>query len=182
MKHLYKIALLLLMLCAPSYAAVQEVQPSVIVDPAKPGPGDIMIVTLKGLAGNATGTFLGKKLYFNPAKESLKAIVPVDFFTDAGKYDLEISSNGVSLIQPIEIVKKKYEVQRLELPHDMVQLSAQNEARAERDQNEWLKYGPKKSARLVGDFINPLEGEIISPFGLRRVINNTPKVRIPALT
>ncbi len=153
-----------------------DVQTAVQVEPAKPGPGDIVIVTLKPGGGNATGTFQGKKIYFNPAKDSLKAIVPIDYSTEPGKYDLDISLQSTVVRQTIEVVKKEYEIQRLELPDDMVQLSPENEARADREQKRMAEIWPKENDRAwSGDFMNPLEGEIISPFGLRRVINNTPK-------
>ncbi len=175
MKYMKSLLVFIMMVLMPTFVMSEDVQPSVTIEPSKPGPGDIMVVTLKN-AGEATGTFLGKKIYFNPATESLKAIVAVDYFTEPGKYDLEISTGGSVLKQSIEVVKKEYEVQRLELPRDMVELSPENEARAERDQKRMGSIWPKENARAwSGDFLNPLEGEIISPFGLRRIINNTPK-------
>jgi murein DD-endopeptidase MepM/ murein hydrolase activator NlpD len=171
-----KFIMVIVMALTPCMLWAAGMQPAIQVEPAKPGPGDIMLVTLKNTAGDATGTFLGKRIYFNSSEESLKAIVAIDYFTEPGSYDLEITSQGTVLKQPIEIVKKEYEVQRLELPNDMVQLSPENEARAERDQKRMTEIWPEEHSRFwSGDFINPLDGEIISSFGLRRFINNTPK-------
>ena len=170
------ILILLLVMAYHTHAETAEVQPEVKIEPSNAGPGDIMIVTLTHARGDVQGTFQGKKLYFNPSKDTVKAIVAVDYFTVPGKYDLEISYQGNVLKQAIEIVKKEYEVQRLTLPKDMVELSPENEARAEREQRRMAELWPKENARSwSGDFINPLEGEIISPFGLRRFINDTPK-------
>lgn len=156
--------------------AQTAVHPEIILEPAAPGPGDIMVVTVKNTTGRVEGTFNGRNIHFNPSKESVKAIVAVDYFTEPGKYDLVASVNGTVLRQTVEVVKKDYPVQRLTLPKNMVELSPENERRAEREQKRMAAIWPHDNNRSwTGDFINPLEGEIITPFGVRRFINNTPK-------
>lgn len=151
-------------------------QPEIILEPSSPGPGDIMVITLKSATGPIEGTFNGNKLYFNPSKDSYKAIAAVDYFTEPGRYELAVSMNGSVLKQAVEVVKKEYEVQRLTLPKHMVELSPKNEARVEREQKRMAAIWPHENSRSwTGDFINPLEGEIITPFGVKRIINNIPK-------
>ena len=166
------------LLCLPYIAHAQEkaLQPQIILEPAKPGPGDLLVVTIKNAPGTPEGKFNNKKIYFNPSKDSFKAIVAIDYFTEPREYDLEISSNGSTLKQVVEVIKKEYEVQQLTLPKHMVELSAKDEARAERDQQKMAAIWPNETGRSwTGDFVNPLEGEIITPFGVRRIINNIPK-------
>ena len=156
--------------------AETALQPEIVTEPAAPGPGDIMVVTVKNATGTIEGTFNGNKIYFNPSTDSSKAIVAVDYFTEPGKYELVVSAAGVVLKQTVEVVKKEYEVQRLTLPKDMVELSPENEARVEREQKRMSAIWPHENGRTWrGDFINPLEGEIITTFGVRRIINNVPK-------
>jgi len=178
MNKFKKIFLLTTVLCLPYIVQAQEktLQPEIIVDPKTPGPGDLLVVTVKNELGTLEGKFNGKKIYFNPSKETFKAIVAIDYFTEPGKYDLEIISNGSVIKQTVEVIKKEYEVQQLTLPKHMVELSAKDEARAERDQRKMAAIWPKETSRLWrGDFSNPLEGEIITPFGVRRFINKIPK-------
>jgi len=178
MNKFKKIFLLTTVLCLPYIVQAQEktLQPEIIVDPKTPGPGDLLVVTVKHELGTLEGKFNGKKIYFNPSKETFKAIVAIDYFTEPGKYDLEIISNGSVIKQTVEVIKKEYEVQQLTLPKHMVELSAKDEARAERDQRKMAAIWPKETSRLWrGDFSNPLEGEIITPFGVRRFINKIPK-------
>jgi murein DD-endopeptidase MepM/ murein hydrolase activator NlpD len=178
MNRFKQIFTLTVILCLPYIVHAQQkaVQPEITIDPAKPGPGDLLVVTVKNAAGPAEGTFNGKKIYFNPSKESLKAIVAIDYFTEPGKYDLDISSNGAVRKEVVEVIKKEYEVQHLTLPKNMVELSPRDEARAEREQRRMAAIWPKETNRSwTGDFINPLNGEIITPFGVRRIINNIPK-------
>lgn len=168
--------LLFFLVLSPSIYGQTATKPDVVLEPATPGPGDVMVVTVKNALGQVEGTFNGKKIYFNPSKESFKAIVAIDYFTEPGKYDLDISVNRSVFKQAVDVIKKEYEVQKLTLPKKMVELSPKDEARAEREQRRLDAIWPKETGRLwTGDFINPLPGEIITPFGVRRIINNIPK-------
>ncbi|MGE5173035.1 MAG: M23 family metallopeptidase [Betaproteobacteria bacterium] len=178
MTRLKTVFILIAVVCMPClvHAEDKQVQNQIILEPAKPGPGDIMVVTIKNSSGPVDATFIGKKVYFNPSTESLKAIVAIDYFTEPGKYELTISANGSVFKRVVEVIKKEYPVQRLTLPKGMVELSPQNEVRVEREQRRMAALWPNETDRSWnGDFINPLEGEIITPFGVRRFINNTPK-------
>jgi murein DD-endopeptidase MepM/ murein hydrolase activator NlpD len=151
--------------------------PRIIVQPKKIGPGDIATVVVKNAAGPVEGRFLGKQVYFNPVKKSFQAIIGIDLNQKPGRYPLEVVINRKKFLKRIRIVKKKYPVQKLTLPEDMVVLSPENEARADREQQKLAAIWPVDSPRVwSGDFINPLPGkEIGTRFGLRRIINNIPQ-------
>ena len=178
MNRFKKILVLIAALCLPYSVHAQEktLQPEIVLEPAKPGPGDLFVVTVKNATGTLEGKFNGKKIYFNRLKESFKAIVAIDYFTEPGNYDLDIFSNGSVLKQVVEVRKKEYGIQRLTLPKKMVELSPKDEARAERDQRKMAAIWPNETNRSwTGDFVNPLNGDIIAPFGVRRIINNIPE-------
>ena len=150
--------------------------PRVLLNPAKPGPGDIVIVTVKGMTGPVDGTFNGKKLYFLASNKAFTAVLGIDLFTEPGAYTLDITAQDKVLSRPVTVVKKKYPVQKLKLPKDMVELSPENEARAEREQKKVAAIWPNETERLWnGSFINPREGKISTKFGLRRIINGVAK-------
>jgi len=157
-----KIAAAALIFILPGLAPAADkkpAQPEILIEPAEAGQGEISIVTVKGVSGTVEGRFEGRKVYFNPSKDSL-----------------EITVNGTVLSRTVTVVKKEYEVQRLTLPRDMVELSPENEARVEREAKKLRALWPKESARAWdGNFINPREGKIQGAFGLRRIINNIPK-------
>lgn len=151
-------------------------KPKVLLSPKKAGPGDVLLVTIRNVEGPVEGTFAGKKIYFNSAKESYKAIVGIDLFTEPGEYDLEVTAGGKTLKRSVIVSKKKYPIQRLTLPKDMVELSPENEARVEREQKKLAALWPNQTDRgWAGDFINPREGEIVTKFGVKRFINSIPK-------
>ncbi len=172
------LALILLAVCLASFARAEDkaVKPEVIFKPAEPGPGDIMVITVKNSNGSVEGKLGDKKIYFNPSKESAKAIVGIDLFTKPGDYVLKLTVNGAALTRTVKVIKKKYPLQRLKLPKDMVVLSPENEARVEREQKELSALWPNETKRdWTGDFINPRPGKISTEFGVRRLINNIPK-------
>jgi murein DD-endopeptidase MepM/ murein hydrolase activator NlpD len=167
-----------LMVCMPylSYGDDKATSPVLLFEPQQPGPGDIMVITIKNVTGVIEGTFNGKKVYFNPSRDSLKAIVPVDLFTEPGKYPLDIATAGAALHLTVNVVKKKYPTQRLTLPKDMVELSPENEARVEREQKKMAAIWPNENERVwSGNFVNPREGAIVTQFGVKRIINKISK-------
>jgi len=169
--------MIFILLCLPLLAYAEMVQkPEIILEPNTPGLGDIAVITVKNVDGPVQGIFNGKKLYFNKSKSSFKAVLGIDLFTEPGEYVLDISAAGDVLRRTVTVSKKKYPIQRLTLPKDMVELSPENEARVEREQKMTAALWPNESDRAwSGNFINPREGGIATPFGVRRIINHIPK-------
>ena len=169
--------LILSIVCLPQIGHAETAQqPKIIFEPNTPGPGDIMVVTVQNVVGQVEGKFGDKKIYFNPAKESVKAVVGIDLLTKPGDYILELSVNGAALTHTVKVTKKKYPLQKLTLPKGMVELSPENEARVEREQKEIYALWPNETERdWSGDFVNPRPGKISTEFGVRRIINNIPK-------
>lgn len=157
--------------------AAQAGTAAITVQPKKIGPGDIAVITVKDFSGAVEGTFNGKRIYFNPLHNAYKAVVGVDLNMEPGSYPLEITIRGEKIRKNILISKKKYPVQRLTLPEDMVVLSPENEARVARDQKKTAAIWPVDSLRIWrGSFIDPLPGKKVgTPFGVRRIINKIPK-------
>jgi murein DD-endopeptidase MepM/ murein hydrolase activator NlpD len=154
-----------------------DASPRIIVMPKKIGPGDIAVITVKDSIGSVEGSFNGRQLHFNPSQDSFRAVLGIDLNTEPGIYPLELAINGEKTLRNITITKKKYPVQRLTLPEDMVVLSPENEARVTRDQRKTGAIWPVESLRIWrGNFANPLPGkEVGTPFGVRRIINKIPK-------
>jgi murein DD-endopeptidase MepM/ murein hydrolase activator NlpD len=178
MKTLKNILLIMALVFSPLIVhSATMASPTIVIQPKKIGPGDIVTVVVTNVAGPVEGTFNGKKVYFNIAKTSYKAVLGIDLNNEPGIYPLEVMSNGRKLVKNIKIMKKRYPVQRLTLPEDMVVLSPENEARAELDQKKTSVLWPVDSARVwKGNFIDPLPGKKVgTPFGVRRIINKIPK-------
>jgi murein DD-endopeptidase MepM/ murein hydrolase activator NlpD len=159
------IILIGLVLGRHSYAA----EPMITITPKKIVPGGLMVVTVKNVPGPVEGSFR--------SKAGFKAITGIDLNVEPGVYPLALIANGNELNREVIVAKKKYPVQRLTLPEDMVVLSPENEARTEREQRKMSAIWPVDSLRVWnGRFVDPLPGKPIgTPFGVRRVINDIPK-------
>lgn len=170
------LALIVTAVVLPAHAGAKAPQLKVTLSPKKVGPGDILLVTVSGATGTVEGSFNGKRIFFNPSGHSFKAIVGIDLLSEPGKYNLEINSTGATLRRPVKVSKKAYRTQRLKMPKDMVELSPENEARAERESKKMAAIWPNQTERLwSGNFMNPREGEIGTEFGVKRLMNNIPK-------
>ncbi len=151
--------------------------PSVSLSPKKVGPGDILLVTVTGAAGQVEGAFRGRQLHFVKGKNGSRAIVGIDLYLEPGKYPLTVKSGSAVITRSLKVSKKTYPLQRLTLPEDKVTLSPENEARVEREQERTSALWPVESIHLwTGRFLDPLPGrELGTPFGVRRIINHIPK-------
>lgn len=158
-------------------AAASAAGPSVAISPKKIVPGGFMVVTVQSATGTVEGLFRGKTLHFNKSKAGFKAVAGIDLNAEPGAYPLALTADGRKLERAVVIAKKKYPVQRLTLPEDMVVLSPENEARTDREQKKMSALWPVDSLRIwSGRFIDPLPGKPVgTPFGVRRFINNIPK-------
>lgn len=155
---------------------IKPVQAEVIISKKNVFQGEVFTVTVEENVLLLDGRFDGRKLHFYPSKDSYKAVVGVDLSKKEGMYPLEININGKKEIFHINIKKKKYGLQRLSLPENMVNLSPEDEMRAKNEKKMLDEIWSKESRKIwMGRFIMPLKGEIITPFGLRRVINGLEK-------
>lgn len=173
-----KIITIISLFLLPHYVQAMD-RPSqieIVIEPAEVGQGEIAVVIVKAAARMVEGRFNGRKIYFNPSKDSYKAIVGIDLTTEPGAYPLEVSIDGSVITKTITIATKEYPVQRLTLPKDMVELSPENEARVEREAQKLRAIWPNETERIwEGSFVNPRDGAVQGAFGLRRIINNIPK-------
>jgi len=178
---LLKLAFLALFFVPALFQAHAEMkpQPEIILNPAVPRPGDIVLLTIRNTAASPEGTFDGRKLYWYPSagsEKSFQAILGIDLYTKPGSYSLDITAENTVFHRMVAVSKKKYPVQRLTLPKGMVELSPENEARVEREQKKMAAVWPGVSPRgWSGNFINPCKGDIVTKFGVQRVINKIPK-------
>lgn len=174
--NIKKFALVGILLFMPNLVLAGSGLPDIKIEPAEVPQGGIALVTINGVAGSIEGDFAGRNIHFIPSRDSVKAVIGVDLFTEPGVYPLEIRMNGRKIKHMLKVVKKDYGVQRLTLPKDMVELSPENEARVEQEARKLRAIWPIETDRLwEGNFINPCEGPVRSQFGLRRIINNEPK-------
>jgi murein DD-endopeptidase MepM/ murein hydrolase activator NlpD len=183
---LLSLFLITLFLSGTAFAKQKEVSLKVSWFPRKVKQGDICVVNVlvaKG-ARSLKGEFQGKDLSFYKIRKGrlFRTLIGIDMETDPGTYQLAISAKSrsgktVKGRYRIRIKKRDFGEQRITLPEEMVELDEdtlkQVEEEGEKVKEIWTK---ERSDRIWrGKFIKPLDGEIISPFGVRRILNDLPR-------
>lgn len=148
--------------------------------------GDLCVVTVRGTEGlrSVTGEFQKRSLLFyeTKEKESFRTLIGMDLAADPGRYQLKISAKDgyardIKGNRWINIQKKDFITQRLTLPKKMVEPDKKTQVRVlkegKRIKKLWTEV--KKERLWHGGFIMPIDGEIISPFGARRILNDLPR-------
>lgn len=146
--------------------------------------GEVLLVTVpvRDRPDRVEGRFLQRTLTFFPFKERVYAgLLGLDMQDRPGRYELtvEVFYPGRTERRSLSVLvmKEAYPVQRLTLPHRMVDLDRKTLARVEIES----KAVHRAFANFVphplwtGGFLEPVHGKISGRFGSRRVINGQPR-------
>lgn len=149
--------------------------------PASPGQGDVTVAYLTGApdASAVEGSLGGQPLAFFPYGDGYAALAGIDLETKPGKIPWRIGvidgqGKPVKAAGTIRVKSRKFPVQRLTLPKEMVELDPPTLARAD-EESRRLKtlFSTVTPERLWrGRFTRPVAGtEDGTGFGSRRIIN-----------
>lgn len=144
--------------------------------------GGLGLVTVKA-PGNEMPkvTWMGNRVYLVPHEENSmwRGFIAVDLRQKPGSYPLLVRepSSDTETRVPIEVETKDYGVRRLTLPKRMVDLDAQTLERVKKEAKtiRALWQAPASEAVWQGSFLQPLDGEVVGPFGRRSIINDQPR-------
>ena len=168
--------LLLPMLAALSAAAVVAAAPQLPISLAV--PGGVIVLDL-GLTGDEPPLvrFNGDRVMVRRSESGWRAIVGIPLSQTPGAAEIEIEDGGAVQRRSFTIGNKKYRSQYLKVPPRQVELSAEDAARVEREQQRirsalaTFSVAQPATLRLAA----PLAGPRSSSFGLRRFFNQQPR-------
>ena len=165
---------------APGAAAFK-----VTVTPSVVRQGDVALIVVTGAAGapDMDGSVAGRPLFFFPYADGYAALIGIDLEAKPGKTSWRVGfvdRGGIARKSAgtITVKTRKFPVQRLSLPASMVDLSAENERRAEAEAARLRTlFDTTSSERLWrGRFTRPVaSGAKAEGFGSRRIINGKPR-------
>lgn len=179
-----RLAALLVAVLSLALPAGAAETPTVTWHPARPHPGDVAWVQVRG-AGEATleGSVGPRSLTFFPYAGGHAAVVGIDLEVKPGAQPwrlalLEPGRPPRRLSGRLTIQRRDFPVQRLSLPTGMVDLDPETERRAvsegERLRTLYATISPERLWR--GRFVRPVAGHgVPSGFGSRRIINGQPR-------
>jgi hypothetical protein len=164
----------------PGWAAVK-----VTVTPSAVRQGDValMVVTGAASAPDMDGSVAGRPLFFFPYADGYAALIGIDLEAKPGKMPWRVGFvDGTGAPRKaagaITIKVRSFPVQRLNLPKGMVDLSPEDERRANAESARlrtlFDMVGPERLWR--GPFTKPVATDAKAEgFGSRRVINGKPR-------
>ena len=166
----------LYLLCAALFFSTTAEAFQVTAEPQTVVPGDPFLIRVTGL-GNAQhphAAFTGRKLMFVPCGDDCSVAVCVaDLELKPGKHRIVVSEGQRKRSATISVRRHVATVVRLTLPPDKVTLSPEDMRRVQREENIlkalWAEQADKK---WDGNFLLPLQSEISTQFGVKRIINN----------
>jgi murein DD-endopeptidase MepM/ murein hydrolase activator NlpD len=169
----------LLALASPAAAFKVTVTPSAVRQ------GDVAMIVVTGAASAPAmdGSIEGRPLFVVPYADGYAALIGIDLETKPGRLPWRVGfvDGGGAPHQAsgrLTVKSRSFPVQRLTLPTGMVDLSPDNERRAEAEAARLRAlYDTITSVRLWrGHFTRPIASDVKPEgFGFRRVINGKPR-------
>lgn len=149
--------------------------------PSTVGPGDVAMVEVSGISGDAkiTGTVLAQELtfHYDQHRQTWRALVGIDLDTKPGAYRLHILDDAqIAATQSLRVVPKQFRVRRLRVPAEFVEPPPNALEQIAHDSAAlaaaYARASPKK---WTGSFVLPVDGKPTSNFGTRSYYNGKPR-------
>jgi murein DD-endopeptidase MepM/ murein hydrolase activator NlpD len=162
--------------------AVAFAKPEITVSSDSIFQGDVGLLRVRTADGERPEVqWMNQHLFMAPSEN---AKVWIGFFgadlkLKPGSYPLVVKNAATGLRKQIDVTvrSKDYGVRRLTLPKEMVELDAVTLERARREaaiMKEALD-APPGAPQWKGSFVQPLDGEVVGPFGQASIINGLPR-------
>jgi hypothetical protein len=149
-------------------------------------PGDVILIQFPNSPGikEVKGTLFGCKLSFWKQGDIFYSLMGIALTTRPGEYFLKLNieyENGLIFEKKykLTVIDKQFGIQHLTVDPRYIHLSREDLIRVQQERILLKKvYNNSNGKKLWnGSFIEPLNSEISSPFGLRRFFNKQPRGR-----
>jgi murein DD-endopeptidase MepM/ murein hydrolase activator NlpD len=143
------------------------------VIPSEIHNGDAFLVKVKDTETFPEASFKGRRLFFNKCGDGCyMAIGAVGLKTSPGTYRIIVKDGKERSKVSLNVKAAKFSVLRITLPEKKVFLSPEDLERAEQEEKRLMSIWQKISEKFwEGSFIYPLENELSTQFGTKRIIN-----------
>jgi murein DD-endopeptidase MepM/ murein hydrolase activator NlpD len=174
--------LLALSLWSGTRTAVALEEPEITVSSDSVFQGDVGLLRVRTTDGECPEVqWINQHLFMAPSENAKEWIgfFGADLKLKPGSYPLVVKNAATGLRKQIDVTvrSKDYGVRRLTLPKEMVELDAVTLERARREaaiMKEALD-APPGAPQWKGSFVQPLDGEVVGPFGQASIINGLPR-------
>lgn len=180
------LSLSILFLSCTAFPKEREASLRVNWSPKEVNQGEICVVNVLVARGvcSVAGECQERDLSFYETKKrgGFRSLVGFDLEADPGTCQLTISARDRSgrVIESkhrIRILRKDFGTQRLTLPREMVELDKKTLKRVDKESKKVKEIWKKERRERFwhGKFMKPVNGKVLSLFGVRRILNNSPR-------
>ncbi len=144
------------------------------IQPEEVAPGDLFVVEIPAKGNESAEIEFLKKTYalYPVPSNKLAALIPVDINTNPRNYTVTCNCGKEKQTATLTVKEHEFKTIKLTLPKGKVSLSPENQKRANKEaviqNNIWSQNSSKVWA---GNFIAPLNTEISTLFGVKRIMN-----------
>lgn len=165
------------------YATAAEFPWSVSLKPAEVFQGGVLEVRVSGEEiQTIKGSLREQEIPFFSGQRSFIALLGVDLEEKAGPVEISIQAQGKNGEKSekritLRIREKSFPREKITVPASFDRLDEAARRRIEREQELLNRLWALSSLRRwwEGRFLAPVPGEITSPFGLKRIVNGSPR-------
>jgi murein DD-endopeptidase MepM/ murein hydrolase activator NlpD len=182
---LYLLAVVPLLLIGTPQRQVRAAAWSIVVHPAILQPGDVARVELNRATAffSATLTWQNRKIPLTPLPDGrMAALVGIPRDMAAGIHQAKLQITAISglthsQLVNLQIQKKVFPEQHLSLPPRQVSpdRKAMDRHRRERAELDKVFSRPQQARLWENPFQLPVQGKLLSPFGVQRILNGQPR-------
>lgn len=156
------------------YTSADAFQADVLPGEISPGEAFVIKVTDAKTPRLPSALLAGKRFYFSSCgKGCFVAIGAVEMKTKPGVYTIRVKIGEKRRNLNLIVKHARFQTIKLNLPEDKVFLSPENMGRVKRENRRLKSIWRMVSDRLwEGSFILPVDNDISTEFGTKRIINN----------
>ncbi|MEN8686273.1 MAG: hypothetical protein AB1Z50_01805, partial [Desulfuromonadales bacterium] len=151
------------------------------LSPAHVSNGEVSVLRWQGGSLSfGVARFLDDVIYLYPDGDGAIALLPVGLNVEEGDYPLHaalVDRHGRTTTAKLQlhVSHKQRPLEHLTLPQNMVTPNAESLARINRESHQLKQIFAARSPRFWMDFERPVDEEVSSVFGKRRLLNGQPK-------
>ena len=171
----------LLILCLLFCLFTESAKAGLTLNPTKVSNGDVAVLRWHGEPLSfGVVRFLDRVIYLYPDREGAIALLPIGLDVEEGDYALPVAlvdRRGRTTITEMQLQARHKErpLEHLTLPQNMVTPDAASQIRIDRENKQLKALYALRSPRFWTRFERPVDDEVSSVFGKRRLLNGEPK-------
>jgi len=169
--------LLLIIILTPTATSV-NINDNIFINKTELKQGDIIVIKTEDNNSTHHILFNNRKYNFKLLNDKNIAIIPISYWTNAGKYELQIIKNDKTFKTQINILSGDFKNSYIKVDEDkekIIKPKKEEVIKRKKEDQQMIKQAKNSSVQSMlfeSKFIWPVKGPISTDFGATRFVNN----------